>query len=269
MSATLSLPVLKARRRHVVVLPGHRFFVRSVPVAAGTDLSAIRNEIELALEAMSPFPLSQLYWGYWTKPGCGRALVYGAYRRRFAAEELDNWGEAEWVAPRLGALLAEKAPEPATAWVLRGNGELTAVYFGDKSGVPTVVRSVPVVEDSSEVEMTAARSELIRQCGDTRSVVDIENLEIEAGSPGDDELVISRDGRTARLSLDEAQMLDVRDPAELVARRRARIRDAWMWRIWLTALVVILLAGIGRRGVCRWGLAAEADPASRATDAAG
>jgi hypothetical protein len=249
MSATLSLPVLPARRRHVVVLPGYRFFVRSVPVATGTDLTAIRSEIELALEAMSPFPLSQLYWGYWTKAGCGRALVYGAYRRRFAAEELEHWGDAEWVAPRLGALLAGRAPEPATVWVLQGSGEITALYFGDTSGVPTVVRSVPVAEDLSEPDLETARRDLIRQCGDARLVVDIEKLEIDAGSPGDNELIISRDGRTTRLGLDEAQMLDVRDPAELAARRRARVRDSWMWRIWVASLIVILLAGIGEGSV--------------------
>jgi hypothetical protein len=245
MSISLKFPVLQARRRHVVILPGHRFFVRSVPVAAGTDAAAIRQEIELALEGMSPFPLSQLYWGYWTKPNCGRALVYGAYRRRFAAEELADWGDAEWVAPRLGALLAERAPAPATVWVLPGEGEMTTLYFGDDSGVPTVVRSVTVAEEADAATLAQVRNDLIKQGGDTRTVVDVESLEIDAGSPGDNELIVRRGNHTTRLGLDEAQMLDVRDPSELVARRRARVRDTWMWRVWLGALIVILLAGLG------------------------
>lgn len=249
MSNPLKLPVLKARRRHVVVLPGHRFFVRSVPVGDGATPGATREEIELALESMSPFPLSQLYWGYWTKPNCKRALVYGAYRRRFAAEELDDWGNAEWVAPRLGAMLAERSPEPATIWLLRAGGELTALYFGDDSGVPTVVRSVPIAEDADEAARQEARDVLIKQCGDCRSVVEVDSLEIDAGMPGDNELLVRRGSNTTRLSLDQAQMLDVRDPAELVARRRARVRDTWMWRVWVASLLLILLAGIGEGSV--------------------
>ena len=249
MSTSLNLPVLKARRRHVVVLPGHRFFVRSVPVEGGADAAASREEIELALESMSPFPLSQLYWGYWTKPDCKRALVYGAYRRRFAADELEDWGDAEWVAPRLGAMLAERSPSPATVWILAGSGEVTALYFGDDSGVPTLVRSTPLAEEADEAALALARESLIKQCGDCRSVVDVESLEIDAGTPGDNELVVRRDSSTTRLSLDQAQMLDVRDPAELVARRRARVRDTWMWRIWLVSLLLILLAGLGEGAV--------------------
>lgn len=249
MPNPLKLPVLKARRRHVVVLPGHRFFVRSVPVGDGANAGAIREEIELALESMSPFPLSQLFWGYWTKPNCKRALVYGAYRRRFAAEELEDWGDAEWVAPRLGAMLAERSPEPATIWILPASGELTALYFGDESGVPTVVRSVPLAEDADEAALRSAREVLIKQCGDCRTIVDVDALEIDAGMPGDNELLVRRGSNTTRLSLDQAQMLDVRDPAELVARRRARVRDTWMWRIWIVSLLVILLGGIGEGAV--------------------
>ena len=249
MSTSLKIPVLKARQRHVVVLPGHRFFVRSVPIVAGSDATAIREEIELALESMSPFPLSQLYWGYWSKEGCGRALVYGAYRRRFAAEELEDWGDAEWVAPRLGAMLAERAPSPATVWILPASGELSALYFGDDSGVPTVVRSIAMAEDAEESTIAAARDELIKQCGDCRTIIDVASLEIDAGSPGDNELIVRRDSSTTRLSLDQAQMLDVRDPAELVSRRRARVRDSWMWRIWVVSLIVILLAGLGEAAV--------------------
>lgn len=249
MSTSLNLPVLKSRRRHVVVLPGYRFFVRSVPVVGGSDPAAVREEIELALESMSPFPLSQLYWGFWTKPDCKRALVYGAYRRRFAADELEDWADAEWVAPRLGAMLAERSPSPATVWILPGSGEITALYFGDDSGVPTVVRSVPVAEEAEEEALALARESLIKQCGDCRSVVDIDSLEIDAGMPGDNELVVKRDSSTTRLSLDQAQMLDVRDPAELIARRRARVRDTWMWRILIISLIAILLAGMGEASV--------------------
>jgi hypothetical protein len=132
---------------------------------------------------------------------------------------------------------------------LSGSGEITALYFGDDSGVPTLVRSIPLAEDADDTARALARESLIKQCGDCRSVVDVESLEIDAGTPGDNELVVRRDSSTTRLSLDQAQMLDVRDPAELVARRRARVRDTWMWRIWLVSLLLILLAGWGEGAV--------------------
>ena len=40
----------------VVLLPDHRFFVRRVEVAEGTTAAQLAEQIELSLEALSPFP---------------------------------------------------------------------------------------------------------------------------------------------------------------------------------------------------------------------
>lgn len=58
-------------------------------------------------------------------------------------------------------------------------------------------------------------------------------------------LIINRDRVSSELALDDALMLDVRDPDELVSRRRARVRDAWLWRPLVASLVLLLLAGLG------------------------
>ena len=239
------LTVLKTRPRSVVLLPDHRFFVRSVPLSTDAEASPAREQIELALEAIAPFPLSQLYWGYWTRPGCDRALVFAAYKKRFSGDETETWAEAEWVAPRFGAVLAGASPAPATTWILRNDEGLTALHFGDASGVPTAVIPTELSEEASDREIDAARERLIKACGGSRSVEDIKELEIDAGQPGDDSLVIRRDEKATDLELDDAQCLDVRDQDELTSRRRARVRDTWMWRALLATIVILLLSLLG------------------------
>ncbi|MCF3650788.1 hypothetical protein [Synoicihabitans lomoniglobus] len=245
----IRIPVFKTRPRYVVMLPDHRFFVRSVPLATGEGAGSVREQIELALETVAPFPLSQLYWGYWSRKGGDRALVFAAYQKRFAAAEIEDWGEAEWVVPQFGAVLAGKPPEPATTVILRSAEGLTALHFGDASGVPTVVKSIEVAEESSDREWDAARETLIRECGGSRTILDVSRAEVDPGKPGDDEITVRRDGERVSFDLDEAQMLDVRDPTELAGRRRARLRDTWLWRGLVAAAIIILISALGEGGL--------------------
>jgi hypothetical protein len=69
----------------VALLPDGLFFTRAVSVAAGATPGEAASQIELALEAVSPFPIAQLYYGYYWVPGSESALVFAAYRRRFTA----------------------------------------------------------------------------------------------------------------------------------------------------------------------------------------
>ncbi len=243
-SLSSRLSVFKTRPRSVVLLPDHRFFVRSVPLSRDAEAGSERDQIELALEGMAPFPLAQLYWGYWSRPDCDRALVFAAYKKRFMADATEDWAEAEWVAPRFAALLAGDAPAPATTWLLRSEEGLTALHFGDATGVPTQVRSIELSDEATEAELRAAREQLIKAAGGSRSVQDIDDLVVDPGQPGDDELEIQRGAAKHELSLNDAQRLDVRDQDELTARRRARVRDTWMWRTLVAAALVLLLSAL-------------------------
>jgi hypothetical protein len=128
---------------------------------------------------------------------------------------------------------------------------MTAVHFGDDSGVPTVVRAAAIEPETSETEIGKVREQLIRECGGSTSVRDMTAVTVKAGAAGTDELIISRSGAEAKVSVDDAQTLDVRDHVELVSRRRARVRDAWLWRGLVAAMVAILLAGIAELSL--WG----------------
>ncbi len=88
--------------------PADRFFMRVVPLAKGAPAAA---QVELAVEGLAPFPLSQLYWGWCAAPDGARALVYAAHRRRFTAGETAEWERADAVVPDSLPLLAGAADE--------------------------------------------------------------------------------------------------------------------------------------------------------------
>src|SRR5262245_13996242 len=83
----------------VALLPDALFFTRAVPVTNGALPAEATTQIELAIEGFSPFPLAQLYYGWFWIPGAEQALVFAAYRRRFTAEQTALWGDAELVLP--------------------------------------------------------------------------------------------------------------------------------------------------------------------------
>ena len=62
-------------------------------------------QVELALKTPAPFPLAQLYYGYFWTPGSARALVFAAYRRRFTSEQMADWEGLELVLPAFASLL--------------------------------------------------------------------------------------------------------------------------------------------------------------------
>lgn len=239
-----SFPVFKAPSRQIVLVSDDRFFVRNVPLMRGPEAAPVEEQIELALETMAPFPVAQLYYGYHTKPELARALVFAAYRKRFTAEEVEAWAEADWVGPRFAALLGAMAPSPATTWVLTAGEALTVVHFGDHTGVPTEVRTHRVAEEANDAQRSAARDALVRGLGGSHAVVELTAIDVQPGEPGDADLVFRAEGVRSELSLAAAEALDVRDKGELVGRRRARARDRWLWRGLLTSVLVIGLCAL-------------------------
>lgn len=231
------------------MLPDQRFFVRSVALDRDAESGPVREQLELALESMAPFSISQMLWGYWTAAGSDHALVFAAYRKRFTTEEVEAWEEAEWVGPRLAALLGQAKPEAATTWLIRTEDGLTAVHFGDDSGVPTLVKTAVVDEEAHASEWQKAEDDLLRAVGGSKTVNRIAGPAMTAGLPGTDELIVRLEEQEEKVGIAQAQDLDVRDHDELISRRRARFRDKWMWRTLVTSLVVILLAGLAELGL--------------------
>lgn len=61
---------------------------------------------------------------------------------------------------------------------------MTALHFGDMSGVPTLVRAVELSDEASSAEESAVRDQLIQECGGSRSVVAVDSIQVDAGKPG-------------------------------------------------------------------------------------
>jgi hypothetical protein len=114
--------VLQTRVREVMILPDHRFFMRSVALTDEAEAGPVADQVELALEGMAPFPLSQTLWGYWTKPGGDRALVFATYQKRFTAEEMADWADAEWVTPALEHLVGRTGARAGDNFYPDGRG---------------------------------------------------------------------------------------------------------------------------------------------------
>ena len=142
----------------VSLLPDAVFFTRAVPIAADTPPAEVATQVELALESLSPFPVSQLYHGYYFPPGASAALVFAAYRRRFTAEQTELWAEADLVLPTFAALLG--APiAPGTTLLLTHPESLTALHAAPGGPAQIFTTPLPPASDDAAVNEAALAAE--------------------------------------------------------------------------------------------------------------
>jgi hypothetical protein len=227
----------------VVLLPDGLFFGRAVPIASNATPDEVVTQVELALEAMSPFPLAQLYYGWFSAPGSDHAFVYATYRRRFTSDQTEGWTDAELVIPASAALFGGKV-QPATTLVLTAADGVTAVHW-DNSHVPSKVVFRPVDPEAPDDVRAHVREELLRSFGGSKTVVDLLVAPSADASHSDREMVFRSGDFVSRLPTPTASALDVRDKGELAALRAARKRDLVLWRLVIGGFIalVLLLAG--------------------------
>lgn len=246
-SATIPAPAAAGAR--VVLLPDSRFFVRAVPVSGAAGAEAVAREVELALELLSPFPVTQLFFGYCWHPDSAQALVFAAFRRRFTEEEQAAWADADRVVPHF-ALVARLNPGTGRTVVLSDGAGLTAVHWGEPGPVPSRVVSAPLAADATEDERLAVRTGLLRAVGSTGAgVMDLPAPVPEAAVGDEREAVWSAGDQRLSLPLADGSELDVRDKGELAARRASRRRAVYLWRGFLAGLAALVLLGLGEAGL--------------------
>jgi hypothetical protein len=237
----------------VALLPDGLFFTRPLTVTAGATPAEAAAQIELALETVSPFPLTQLYYGYYWRPGSQHAFVFAAYRRRFMTEQTEAWAGAALVLPAFAALLGAKV-EPATTVVLASAEGLTAVHWGSgdvPSGV--VFRSFPpppadgaeVSAEQQTAERKRLRDELVRSFEGSRRVIELDAAPAAQPSDRDRDFTFRCGELTSRLPADLTTALDVRDKGDLAALRGAQTRDVLFWRVTLGCAAAFLLLAVG------------------------
>ena len=240
----------------VMLLPDALFFSRSIPVAstateADAQVTEVGGQVELAFEALAPFPLAQLYHGYFWTPGSATALAFAAYRRRFTTEQTAAWAGAELIIPTFAAMLHAHA-EPATTALLASPEGLTAVHWGG-GPVPSRIVFRPLAAEATEEERVATRDALLRSF-ESKHVIDLAEPPVASASDGDGEITFRAGTLSSTFSAAEAEALDVRDKAELAALRRAHQRDVVLWRVGMGCVVAFGLLLVGELGLFGGGL---------------
>ncbi|MBI5769869.1 MAG: hypothetical protein HZA93_18990 [Verrucomicrobia bacterium] len=237
----------------VALLPDGLFFTRPVAVTAGATPAEAVSQIELALEAVSPFPLTQLYYGYHWQPGSAHALVYAAYRRRFTTDQTASWADTDLVLPAFATLLGARI-EPATTVVLASAEGLTAVHWGpDEVPGGVLFRPFPSsAAEESEASMAQSsadrerlRDELVRSFEGSRRVIELDAPPAAQPTHRDRDYTFRSGELTSRLPATVTTALDVRDKGDLAALRGARQRDVVLWRITLGCAAAFLLLAVG------------------------
>ena len=227
----------------VALLPDALFFTRSVPVTKGATAAEAAAQLELALESISPFPLAQLFYGWYWLSGSEHALAFAAYRRRFTPEQTESWERAELVLPAFAAAFGADVGKGGTI-VLNAVEGLTAIHWGD-SAVPERIAVRPLELEATEQERATAREELLREIGGSKKVIDLESPLSADPAASDREIVFRAGEFVSRLPASTTAALDVRDKAELASLRNARRRDVMLWRVALGCALILLLLGLG------------------------
>jgi hypothetical protein len=234
---------------HVVAISDDAAAATSQPARSGflgrvkAEPAGVGAQVELALEALSPCLLNQLYYGYYWVPGSRKALVFAAYRRRFTAEQTAAWQGAEIVTPAFAALLGAGAAPDAT-WVLSAAEGMTAIRWDD-GPVPGQVLFRPVAPEAGDEERGGVRAALLRAIGAGNSVLDLEGPPAARPSRTSGEIVVGCGSIESRLSAEHAATLDVRDKGALAGLRRARLRDAILWKVAAGSFVLFFLLALG------------------------
>ncbi len=236
----------------VAVLPDAVFFSRSIPVQPGATRAEVVSQVGLALESLSPFPLAQLYHGYYWPEGADRALAYASYRRRFTVEQVAAWAGAEYVVPAFASVLGCEVP-PATTILLASAEGLTAVHW-ERGRVPSSVLYEPLPSDAPEPERALARSALLRAAGESTKVIDVAAEPVPLAGGGDRVLSFQAGEVRSTLPPGVADALDIRDKADLDGLARGRRRDMILWRTAIACVLACLLMALAEAGLFATGL---------------
>jgi len=247
----------------VALLPDGLFFSRALPVTASATPAEAAAQVELVLEAISPFPLAQLYYGYFWTPGAETAFAFASYRRRFTTDQAAAWAGAELVLPAFAALLGAKV-EPATTVILASAEGLTAIHWSAAAAPSAVLFRPfppPPAEETEETAAQAAgervrlRDELIRSFEGSRHVIELDAPPVPDPARSDREVVFRSAECVSHLPVAVVAALDVRDKGDLAALRSARKRDIILWRVALgcaAAFGLLILGELALQGGKQW-----------------
>lgn len=224
----------------LLVLSGDVFFVRKVSLLAGEPAAP---QVRLALEGMSPFPPEQLYHGYLPAADGTAALVFGSYRRRFDGEAVEGWAAASLVTPEFVPLSYEPAAGHTGYIRLHcGPTRLTALVWAAGENLPSFVLTRALESDQAEAFVAEVRARA--GLADDATVETIAGeITGQTGADGAS-LFACGDKPLPALPVEWSATADVRDPDFLAGRRKAAVRDLWLWRTLLGTAALLAVAAL-------------------------
>ena len=212
--------------------PGEKFFVRRVPLAPDGDAPA---QVELALEGFSPFPASQLYYGFRANSTRTEALVFAAFRKNFSPEETATWADATAVLPTFSVWLGANAIPPAGISLRENGDELEAISWDGRSELPAGVLA--------RTQEAIGRDELVaeaRQKAELRADAAVKTFRPAVEIARENrELILRLGSGGIEARFDEVGLghADIRDKELLKERRLTLRRDTLLWRGFAAVLI--------------------------------
>lgn len=229
----------------VLILPAEYFFVETVEVPPSLAANELADFAELSMEAISPFPLDHLRWGFLPAPDGQSLLIYAAFQDRL---KRDGYGEIEsyiWVLPDFASVYGARF-DCDTEVLLQGDHYDTSFLLPSGESLPQQIQS--------RVHNTAPQSPTPEKGEQQHIQLKLLPIELsEKGCPifkfetiGDS----PSNGHWSPLEPDEATLwqADIRPASYKSLERNARRTTTWITRILgyaaLFAALLILLEGL-------------------------
>lgn len=141
METPQAAPIDSPEREDLCLLPGHLFFVEGIALPEGLTEEEIPSFAELSLEAIAPFPIEQLNWGYLCDTEHERLLYFATHQDRVRQAGYKDLESYTWVLPDFLALHGLN-PGSGTCRLQSPKSE-TSVHFENSPRVPETVTAAP------------------------------------------------------------------------------------------------------------------------------
>jgi len=257
----------------ILLVPAEMFFCRAIPLPTGIEASDIPQFVEISLEAIAPFPIEQMAWGYLRDPGSTRILIYAAYSNTLRQNGFGDMDRYYHALPGFIAGVVRRFEQPTVIFLYCEKG-LSALFYVAGDSLPVKIISVKLAEDKvdGQAEPTPqtildCREAMIRDHDMSGYTVDDGITCISAGQVGSDDLVcflekrlepsgdfLAEQSRQLPFSVSELWQSDLRGSDFIERERKQRVTARRLWRINLLAGCAAVLLLIIQVGLFAYGI---------------
>ncbi len=224
----------------VLVLPAEYFFIEKVEVPTALAPAELTDFAELSMEAVSPFPLDQLRWGFLIAPDSQHLLIYAALKERLKLAGHTELETYTWVLPDFTTLQGARFTRD-TEVVLEGEHYTTSFLLPSGEASPENIRSLPAGSDTPHSKGQSIHLKLLTVELSEQSIPTFK-FETIGESPAD--------GLWSPLEPDEASLwnADIRPSSFKTVERSARRTTSLVTRIMgyaaIFAIVLVVFEGL-------------------------